>query len=62
MVDEATARRRALIAGVLAALPPRRQQAVAAALREFAGAAGEVPDSEWPAVPARQTATRGAGE
>lgn len=48
VVDGATARRRALIAEVLAGLPPARQQAVAVALAEFAAAAGEVPDSEWP--------------
>jgi DNA-binding MarR family transcriptional regulator len=50
VVDQATARRRELIAGILAELPPARQRAVAAALRAFAEAAGEVPDSEWPAV------------
>jgi hypothetical protein len=55
VVDEATTRRRALIAEILAKLPVPAQQAVAQALREFADAAGEVPDSEWPAaVPAGQ--------
>jgi DNA-binding MarR family transcriptional regulator len=48
VIDEATTRRRALIEGILGKLPPARQQAVAAALREFADAAGEVPDSLWP--------------
>ena len=49
MVDEATSRRRALIAEILERLPVPAQQAVAQALRAFADAAGEVPDSEWPA-------------
>src|ERR1700744_2321176 len=35
VVDEATARRRALLAGILAKLPARQQVAVAAALRAF---------------------------
>jgi DNA-binding MarR family transcriptional regulator len=51
VVDQATARRRALITGVLAALAPARQRAVAEALREFSDAAGEVPDSDWPPSP-----------
>ena len=50
VVDEATTRRRALIAEILAKLPLAKQQTVAQALREFAEAAGEVPDSEWPAA------------
>jgi DNA-binding MarR family transcriptional regulator len=58
VVDEATTRRRALIEGILGKLPPARQQAIAAALREFADAAGEVPDSLWP--PDGQPADRGA--
>jgi DNA-binding MarR family transcriptional regulator len=49
VVDQATARRRALIAAILARLPAGRQAAVAEALRAFAEAAGEVPDSRWPA-------------
>ena len=52
VVDEATARRRALLAGILAKLPARQQSAVAAALRAFAAAAGEIPDGEWPTGPA----------
>ena len=52
VVDEATARRRALLAGILAKLPARQQSAVAAALRAFAAAAGEIPDGEWPKGPA----------
>ncbi len=72
VVDGATARRRAIIAGILAGLPPERQHTVAAAMAEFAAAAGEVPDSEWPsaqpaAIPAtptqanRAAATAGTG-
>jgi DNA-binding MarR family transcriptional regulator len=49
VVDQATARRRALIAAILGRLPADRQAAVAEALRAFAEAAGEVPDSRWPA-------------
>jgi len=49
VVDEATARRRALIAEALARLPSATQQVVAGALLSFAAAAGEVPDSQWPA-------------
>ncbi len=48
VVDVATARRRALIAAVMARLPAGERAAVARALRAFAHAAGEVPDSEWP--------------
>jgi DNA-binding MarR family transcriptional regulator len=48
VVDEATARRRALIADILAELPVPVQRAVAQALQAFAEAAGEVPDSRWP--------------
>jgi DNA-binding MarR family transcriptional regulator len=51
VVDEATRRRRALIADILARLPAETQRAVAEAFREFADAAGEIPDSQWPAVP-----------
>jgi DNA-binding MarR family transcriptional regulator len=49
VVDDATARRRELLAEILGRLPARRQAAIAAALGEFADAAGEVPDSQWPA-------------
>jgi len=53
VVDQATARRRALIADILGRLPGPTQQQVAQALRAFADAAGEIPDSHWPAdVPA----------
>ena len=51
VVDQATARRRALIAGILGRLPARQQAAVASALAAFAAAAGEIPDSQWPADP-----------
>jgi hypothetical protein len=50
VVDQATQRRRALIAGILARLPAGEQSAVAAALSAFAAAAGEVPDDQWPAL------------
>jgi DNA-binding MarR family transcriptional regulator len=57
VVDQATARRRALIADILAELPADTQRAIAAALRAFADAAGEVPDSKWPPPgPADETA------
>ncbi len=52
VVDQATARRRELIAGILRGLPPDRQSAVAEALQAFAEAAGEIPDSQWPAAAA----------
>ena len=52
VVDEATARRRVLLAAILGKLPAEQQLAVAAALELFAAAAGEVPDSEWPEGPA----------
>ena len=52
VVDQATARRRELIAAILAKLPSRQQPAIANALQAFARAAGEVPDSLWPATPA----------
>jgi len=50
VVDEATTRRRALLARILARMPADDQAAVAAALRAFAAAAGEVPDRQWPDV------------
>jgi DNA-binding MarR family transcriptional regulator len=50
VVDHATQRRRALIADILARLPARQQDAVAGTVRVFAAAAGEIPDSQWPAV------------
>ena len=49
VLDEATTRRRALLAEILGRLPAREQAAAAAALEAFAAAAGEVPDSKWPA-------------
>ncbi len=48
VVDEATGRRRALLAEILGRLTPAQQSAVAEALTAFAAAAGEVPDSQWP--------------
>jgi DNA-binding MarR family transcriptional regulator len=54
VVDHATARRRELLTEIMGQLPADQQAAVAAAFRAFALAAGEVPDSQWPAgsVPA----------
>jgi DNA-binding MarR family transcriptional regulator len=51
VVDQATARRRALIEEILGRLPAARQHAVADALAAFADAAGEIPDSQWPQEP-----------
>ena len=60
VVDQATARRRALIEDILAKLPAGTQRAVAEALRAFADAAGEVPDSQWPSPgPAEETTAAG---
>jgi DNA-binding MarR family transcriptional regulator len=53
VVDGATERRRALIAGILARLPRNTQHSIAEALREFAEASGEVPESQWPDDPGR---------
>jgi DNA-binding MarR family transcriptional regulator len=62
VVDQATIRRRELIAAILAELPLARQHAVGSALAEFAAAAGEVPDRQWPALPAdNRLATRRDG-
>jgi DNA-binding MarR family transcriptional regulator len=52
VVDQATARRRALISEIVSHLSPAEQTQVAAALTAFAAAAGEVPDSLWPEAPA----------
>lgn len=55
VVDQATARRRALIAEILHKLPVRQQRDVARAMELFAAVAGEVPDSRWPPVLAEDT-------
>ena len=47
VVDQATRRRRELIAVILGRLPAATQRAVADALAAFAEAAGEIPDREW---------------
>jgi DNA-binding MarR family transcriptional regulator len=52
VVDEATARRRELIADILGTLPVQAQRTVGEGFRAFAEAAGEIPDSKWPPVPA----------
>lgn len=54
VLDQATARRRAMIAGILAQMPPGQQHHVAAAMAAFATAAGEIPDSQWPQHPASE--------
>ena len=51
VVDQATARRRALLAEILGRLPARQHSPVASALAAFAAAAGEIPDRQWPAGP-----------
>jgi DNA-binding MarR family transcriptional regulator len=62
VVDQASARRRALIAEILARLPAHAQHRAAEALAAFADAAGEVPDSQWPPPGAAgEGATPGAG-
>ena len=48
VVDQATARRRALIEEMLATPQEAARRAIAEALRSFSDAAGEVPDSQWP--------------
>jgi DNA-binding MarR family transcriptional regulator len=60
VVDHATARRRELLAEILGRLPARQQAAVAAGLQAFADAAGEVPDSQWPARTTPAAATPAA--
>jgi hypothetical protein len=57
-VAPSTARRRALIETILATLPEDAQRAVAEALRAFADAAGEVPDSQWPSPEPAEEAVR----
>ncbi len=49
VVDQATERRRMLLAQILQRVPDQQQPAVAEAFRSFAAAAGEVPDRDWPA-------------
>jgi DNA-binding MarR family transcriptional regulator len=48
VVDQATARRRTLLADILARMTPAQRAEVASGLAAFAAAAGEVPDSQWP--------------
>ena len=65
VVDQATARRRALIEEILGRLPGREPHAVATALEAFAVAAGEVPDCQWPPEAAdsvRGLASSGKGQ
>ncbi|HEY1703078.1 MAG TPA: MarR family transcriptional regulator [Trebonia sp.] len=51
VVDEATRHRRAIIAEILSGVPAGRRGEIAAALRDFAAAAGEIPDDQWPQGP-----------
>lgn len=60
VVDQATARRRALLAQILNRLPAGQQSDIASALAAFAAAAGEVPDSLWPAEDPGAPADAGA--
>lgn len=57
VVDQATERRRALITGILARLPVETQHAIAEAMCSFVDAAGEIPDSRWPADAADGTSS-----
>ena len=50
VVDQATERRRVVIADILGNLTPEQRSAVADGFRTFASAAGEVPDQQWPSV------------
>jgi DNA-binding MarR family transcriptional regulator len=59
VVDQATARRRELLAQILGRLPAPEQAAVASALDAFSAAAGEVPDRLWPAAEPEAALTPG---
>jgi DNA-binding MarR family transcriptional regulator len=59
VVDQATRRRRALIAGILGRLTAQQQSAIGAGMTAFAAAAGEIPDSRWPADPQAAPASTG---
>lgn len=48
VVDQATARRRGLIAEILSAMPVSDQLDAARVLEAFAAASGEIPDRDWP--------------
>ncbi len=56
IVDDATRQRRVFLSGILQALPAGQRRELAAALRAFAAAAGEVPDEEWPPGPTEAAA------
>ena len=57
VVDQATARRRELLAQILGRLTAGQQAAVASALDAFSAAAGEVPDRLWPAAESESPAS-----
>ncbi len=61
VVDQATAKRRALLAVILSRLTAEQRSRIAGALTAFAAAAGEVPDSLWPAGYATAGEDQGAG-
>ncbi len=48
IVDQATDRRKGVLADILGNLTPEQRSAIADAFRTFAIAAGEVPDHDWP--------------
>jgi DNA-binding MarR family transcriptional regulator len=60
VVDQATDRRRALLAEILGRLSPAQQSAAGQAFSAFAAAAGEVPDKLWPDPAPDPQAHRGA--
>jgi DNA-binding MarR family transcriptional regulator len=62
VVDQATVRRRALIAEVLRHMPAAQRQDVARAMEAFAAAAGEIPDRDWPPAADDAPATPGRKE
>ena len=49
VVEEATRRRRVLLAAILAKLSPAQRSQAVTAFAAFAAAAGEIPDDQWPA-------------
>jgi hypothetical protein len=61
VVDQATVRRRELIAAIMANVPASQQLAVAEAMEVFAAAAGEVPDKHWPGQQTAQLPPKPAG-
>lgn len=52
VLDDAIARRRALIADILCTVPANEQRVIGDAMRRFTDIAGEIPAYRWPASPA----------